>query len=101
VNVERGVDRLKLVLVYPTPGTLTNLASYTATVSRNGKTVGTTETNLDYATGVATLLLKDVSPGKYGIDVSGDYAVSDPDTIDSDSINGRVVWLQAAQLRHR
>ena len=101
MNVQRGVDRLKLVLVYPTPGTATNLASYTATVSRNGKQVGTTKTSIGYATGVATLLLKDVSPGKYVVDVSGDYAVSDPDTIDSDSVNGRVVFLQAAQLRHR
>ncbi len=44
------------MLVYPTPGTVANLASYTATVSRNGKQVGTTETNINYATGVATLL---------------------------------------------
>ena len=101
VSVERGVDRLKVVLVYPTPGTVTNLASYTATVSRNGKQVGTTETNIDYATGVATLLLKGVSAGKYKVDVSGDYAASDPDTIDSDSVNGRVVFLQVAQLQHR
>ena len=101
VYVQRGVDRLKVVLVYPTPGTLTNLASYTATVSRHGKQVGTTKTSIGYATGVATLLLKNVSAGKYVVDVSGDYAVSDPDTIDSDSVNGRVVFLQAAQLRHR
>ena len=101
VNVQRGVDRLKLVLVYPTPGTAANLASYTATVSRNGKQVGTTKTSMGYTTGVATLLLKGVSPGKYVVDISGDYAVSDPDTIDSDSVNGRVVFLQAAQLRHR
>jgi serine protease AprX len=101
VNVERGVDRLKVVLVYPTPGTLANLASYTATVSRKGKTIGTTKTSTGYATGVATLLLKGVSAGKYKVDVSGDYAVSDPDTIDSDSVNGRVVFLQAAQLRRR
>lgn len=101
VSVPRGVDRLKVVLVYPTPGTVTNLASYTATVSRGGKQVGATETNLGYATGVATLLLKNVSAGKYRVDVSGDYAVSDPDTIDSDSVNGRVVFLQVAQLRHR
>ncbi len=45
--------------------------------------------------------MKDVSAGKYVVDVSGDYAVSDPDTIDSDSVNGRVVFLQVAQLRHR
>jgi serine protease AprX len=101
VQVARGVDRMKVVLVYPTPGTVTNAASYTATVSRGGKQVGATTTNIDYATGVATLLLKDVSAGKYVVDVSGDYAVSDPDTIDSDSVNGRVVFLQVAQLRRR
>jgi len=101
VTVDRGVDRMKVVLVYPTPGTVTNAASYTATVSRNGKQVGTTTTNINYATGVATLLLKGVSAGKYVVNVSGDYAVSDPDTIDSDSVNGRVVYLQVAQLRRR
>jgi serine protease AprX len=101
VNVGRGVDRMKVVVVYPTPGTVTNAASYTATVTRKGKQVGTTTTNINYATGVATLLLKDVSAGKYVVDVSGDYAVSDPDTIDSDSVNGRVVYLQVAQLRRR
>ena len=101
VTVPQGVDRLKLVLVYPTPGTAANLAQYTATISNGGKQVGTTETNLLYALGVATLLVKDVSPGKYTVDVTGDYAASDPDTIDSDSVNGRVVFLQVAQLRHR
>ena len=101
VNVARGVDRLKLVLVYPTPGTAGNFASYTATVSRKGKSVGTTKTSTGYSTGVATLLLKNVSAGKYVVDVSGDYAASDPDTIDSDSVNGRVVFLQAAQLHRR
>ena len=80
---------------------MTNAASYTATVSRNSKQVGTTTTDINYATGVATLLLKEVSPGKYKVDVAGDYAVSDPDTIDSDSVNGRVVYLQVAQLRRR
>ncbi len=101
VDVARGVDRLKVVLVYPSPGIAANLASYTAAVSRRGKALGTTRTKLDYALGVATLLLKDVKAGKHTIDVTGDYAVSDPDTIDSDSINGRVVWLQMAQLRRR
>lgn len=101
VTVPKGVDRLKLVLVYPTPGLAANVASYTATVSKGGEVVGTTETDVGYALGVATLLLKDVRPGTYTVDVTGDYAASDPDTIDSDSINGRVVWLQVAQLRHR
>ena len=39
-----------------------------------------------------------MTAGDYTIEVVGDYAVSDPDTIDSDSVNGRVVFVQAAQL---
>ncbi len=101
VDVERGVDRVKLVLVYPTPGTVANLASYTATVHKGRKELGTTQTSLTYSTGVATLLIKDAPAGTYTVDVSGDYAASDPDTLDSDSVNGRVVFLQVAQLRHR
>lgn len=101
VEVERGTDRLKLVLVYPTPGLVANAASYTATVRRGEKVLGTTETSVGYSLGVATLLLEDVAAGEYTIDVSGEYAASDPDTIDSDSINGRVVWLQVAQLERR
>jgi serine protease AprX len=101
VQVPRSTERLKLVLVYPTPGTAANVASYTATVRRGDKVLGTTETSVGYSLGVATLLLKDVRAGEYTIDVSGEYAASDPDTIDSDSINGRVVWLQVAQLKRR
>jgi serine protease AprX len=47
------------------------------------------------------VLIGKARPGTYTIEVTGDYAVSDPDTIDSDSINGRVVFLQAAQLTRR
>jgi len=34
----------------------------------------------------------------FTFDVSGFYAASDPDTLDSDSALGRVVALQVAQL---
>ena len=102
VEVGRRADALKIALVYPTPGTAANLASFVATVTdASGKLVGTTTTNVLYATGVAHALVKGIEPGTYTVDVSGDYAASDPDTLDSDSVNGRVVFLQAAQLRHR
>jgi serine protease AprX len=101
VKVAKGVAALKIALVYPTPGTAANLASYTATVTDPaGKTYVTT-TDLLYTTGIAHVLIGKVRPGTYTIEVTGDYAVSDPDTIDSDSINGRVVFLQAAQLTRR
>jgi serine protease AprX len=102
VKVRRGTSALKIALVYPTPGTAANLASFVATVTdASGKVVGTTTTNMAYATGVAHALVKNVAPGTYTVDVAGEYAVSDPDTLDSDSVNGRVVFLQAAQLERR
>ncbi len=101
VDVARGTDALKVTLVYPTPGTAANLAQYTATVrDARGTVVGTTTTSVGYALGVASATVEDLAPGHYTIEVTGDYSVSDPDTVDSDSVNGRVVFLQAAQLRH-
>ncbi|MEJ7834288.1 MAG: S8 family serine peptidase [Nocardioides sp.] len=102
VTVLRGVSALKVAVVYPTPGTAANLAVVSATVKDpRGRVVGRTATNVLFGTGIATVLIKSVLPGSYTIDVVGDYAVSDPDTIDSDSINGRVIFVQAAQLRRR
>jgi serine protease AprX len=102
VTIARGTSALKLALVYPTPGTAANLASFVATVTdASGKVVGTTTTNVAYATGIAHALVRNIEPGRYTVDVSGEYAVSDPDTLDSDSVNGRVVFLQAAQLERR
>jgi serine protease AprX len=102
VRVERGTDALKVTLVYPTPGTAANLASVTATVvDAEGTEVATTRTSVGYSIGLARVLVRDLAPGRYTVEVSADYAVSDPDTLDSDSVNGRVVFLQAAQLRRR
>jgi len=102
VSVAPGVSALKVALVYPTPGTAGNFASFVATVKDSaGTVVGTTTTSLDYSTGMANVLVNGVQPGDYTIEVAGEYAVSDPDTIDSDSVNGRVVFLQVAQLAPR
>jgi serine protease AprX len=103
VTVAPGADALKVVVVHPTTGQAgANLFSFTAVVKdASGKTVGTTTTDMLYSTGIAHVLMKGLAPGAYTIEVTGDYAVSDPDTIDSDSVNGRVVFVQAAQLAQR
>lgn len=103
VNLAPGTDALKVVVVHPTTGLVgANFFSFTAVVKdSSGKTVGTTTTDMFYSTGLAHVLVKDLAPGAYTIEVVGDYAVSDPDTIDSDSISGRVVFVQAAQLAKR
>jgi serine protease AprX len=103
VDVVKGTKALKVVVVHPTTGQAgANLFSFTAVVKdAAGRTVGTTTTDMLYSTGVAHVLVRDVRRGTYTIEVTGDYAVSDPDTIDSDSVNGRVVFVQAAQLTTR
>ncbi|MGA8846281.1 MAG: S8 family serine peptidase [Nocardioides sp.] len=102
VQVRRGTTALKVAIVYPTPGIATNLASFTGVVKDSaGNVVGATETDVFYSTGVTSTLIKGVKAGRYTVEVAGEYAASDPDTIDSDSINGRVVFLQAAQLVKR
>jgi serine protease AprX len=103
VTVLPGTSALKVVVVHPTTGQAgANLFSFTAVVKdASGKTVGTTTTDMLYSTGIAHVLVPGVSAGTYTIEVVGDYAVSDPDTIDSDSVNGRVVFVQAAQLATR
>lgn len=100
VKVGRKTRRLHLVLVHPTPGTAANLAQYAATLTGpDGKVLGTSTSSVTQSHGTATLDVKVPGPGTYTVDVTGDLAVSDPDTIDSDSINGRVVFLQVAQIR--
>jgi serine protease AprX len=40
-----------------------------------------------------------VTYGAFTFDVSGQLAASDPDTLDSESLLGRMITLQVAQLR--
>jgi serine protease AprX len=103
VSVAKGVSALKVAVVYPTTGQAgVNLFSFTAVVKdASGKTVGTTTSDLLYASGISHVLVKGLKAGAYTIQVTGDITASDPDTIDSDSINGRVVFLQVAQLAKR
>ena len=63
--------------------------------------VGTTTESLTAGSGTATAfdLRKCRSPaGIYTSTSCGDYAASDPDTLDSDSVLGRMVTLHVAQL---
>jgi serine protease AprX len=100
VTVGKGVSALKIAVVYPTTGQAgVNMFDFAAVVrDASGKVVGTTTTDLFYSSGIAHALVKGVRPGTYTVEVVGNLTVSDPDTIDSDSVNGRVVFLQAAQL---
>jgi serine protease AprX len=104
VKVGDGIDRLAVALAHPSLGTVgANLSSYTVTVTNaQGKVVGTTTESLTAGSGTATAVIRlnrvGSGPGVYSFAISGDYAASDPDTLDSDSVLGRMVTLQVAQL---
>jgi serine protease AprX len=98
--VGTGVDRLFVSLAHPSAGTVgANLFSYTVTVKdASGAVVGTTTESATAGSGTATTSVLVPGPGTYTFDVVGDYAASDPDTLDSDSVLGRSVTLHVAQL---
>jgi serine protease AprX len=105
VEVGPGVDRLSVALAHPSLGSVgANASSYTVTVTGpDGKVVGTTTESLTAGSGTASAVVRlhktGTGPGVYTFAISGDYAASDPDTLDSDSVLGRMVTLQVAQLR--
>lgn len=99
VTVGRGVDRLDLSLAFPSAGTAgVSGFVYTVTVTGpGGTTVATSTTDTTAGSGTALASVRRPARGTYTIKVSGDYAASDPDTLDSDSVLGRQVTLQAVQ----
>jgi serine protease AprX len=103
-DVSSRTTHLKVTLSHPSLAVVgQNRMNYTVTViDGTGQELGTTTESTSGA-GTASLLL-DLSaaaahPGTYTFQVSGQLAVSDPDTLDSESLLGRVVVLQVAQAR--
>ncbi len=101
-----NVTHLKITLSHPSGAALgENLMEYTVTVRDGaGQLLGVT-TEAPTGAGTASLFLDlrsfTVPPVTYGaftFEVSGEMAVSDPDTLDSESLLGRMVTLQVAQL---
>jgi serine protease AprX len=99
--VALGVQQLKVTLSHPSLAAVgANATSYVVTVTDpDGQVVGTTTETIDEGSGTATALVDVAAVGTYTFDVSGEYAASDPDTLDSDSVLGRMVTLHVAQLR--
>jgi serine protease AprX len=97
-------EKLFASVAHPSAGTVgANLFSYTVTVTDpKGKVVGTSTESPTAGSGTSTVMVdlrKLKAPaGTYTFTVVGDYAVSDPDTLDSDSALGRMVTLHVAQL---
>ena len=103
--VALGTGFLKVTLSHPSLAVVgINGTSYTVTVKdAAGRVLGTTTESLTEGAGTASAFVDlskagPVAYGTFSFDVSGVYAASDPDTLDSDSLLGRVVALQVAQL---
>jgi serine protease AprX len=107
VAVPIGTTHVKVTLSHPSLAVLgINGTSYTVTVrDAAGQLLGTTTESLTQGAGTASAFIDlrsfqnpPVAYGAFTFEVSGQYAASDPDTLDSDSLLGRMVTLQVAQL---
>jgi serine protease AprX len=107
-TVGLGVTHLKVALSHPSLAVLaqSNGMIYTVTVKdASGRVLGTTtEAPIVLSAGTAYLFLDlrtfspAAVPGTLTFDVSGELAASDPDTLDTDSLLGRVIVLTVVQL---
>lgn len=106
-SVPATTSHLKVSLSHPSLAVLgINGTSYTVTVrDAAGQVLGTTTESLTEGAGTASAFIDlgsfanpPVTYGAFTFEVSGEYAASDPDTLDSDSLLGRMVTLQVAQL---
>jgi serine protease AprX len=103
-DVPSKTTHLKVTLSHPSLAVVgSNGMIWTVTViDGTGQQLGTTTESTSGA-GTASLLvdLKAAAAhsGEYTFIVKGERAVSDPDTLDSESLLGRVVVLQVAQAR--
>jgi serine protease AprX len=102
-SVPANRTHLKVTLSHPSDAVLgrNDAMNYVVTVLDGaGQVLGKTTESASGA-GTASLLIDlraaNASPGDYTFQVSGQLAVSDPDTFDSESLLGRVVVLQVAQ----
>jgi serine protease AprX len=106
VNVPSSTKFLKIALAHPSGSTVgINLMEYDVTVTdAAGKVVGTSTDDLTQSTGLASAFIDlskvsgGVTYGTFTIQVVGQTAASDPDTLDSDSALGRMITLEVAQV---
>ena len=107
VAVPIGTTHVKVTLSHPSLAVVgINGTSYVVTVrDAAGQVLGTTTESITAGAGTASAFIDlrsfqapAVAYGAFTFEVSGAYAASDPDTLDSDSLLGRMVTLQVAQV---
>jgi serine protease AprX len=101
--VPAGTEGVKATVAYPSAHAVgVNAGDYQITVrDANGQVVGTSTSSPTAGASTVLVDLRDASVayGNWTFEVAGLLDVSDPDTIDSESVLGRMVTLQAALLK--
>ena len=104
IAVGLGTSHVKVALSHPSLAAVqANGMEYTVTVKDStGRVVGTTVESPLLGAGTASVLVDiagtGAARGTWTFEVSGELAVSDPDTLDSDSALGRMITLTVVQL---
>ncbi len=105
VNRETAATHLKVTVVYPSEATVgadLGLTLYSVTIKdATGKVLVAETTHVGIGAAGALVTLPAGAIGPYTVTVTGDRAVSDPDTLDSDSVLNDTVTVQVAQLQRR
>lgn len=100
-----GVTHLKVAVVFPSEATVgadLGLTQYSVVVTdAAGKTIVASVEHAGIGAASALVPVPAGTAGPLKVTVTGDRAVSDPDTLDSDSVLGDTVTVQVAQLRRR
>lgn len=104
VPVGENATHLKVTIAFPSEAVLgsdLNLTDYTVTVrDTDGRVIATSnDAGIGSESALVDLAEAGTGPGTYTIDVVGEFAISDPDTLDSDSLLNDTVTLQVASLR--
>jgi len=102
VAVPANAQGVKLTVTYPTAQGIANVSTYDLVVTDGAGEPVEVEVHHSGSAGTSSVLVDlretKAAPGTWNVDVVADLHASDPDTLDSDSINGRRIELQAATL---
>ena len=102
-DVTLGTTHLKVTLSHPSLAVIgRNNMNYIVTVRDAAGTVIATTTEATTGAGTASVFIDLAATGAklgtFSFEIRGELAVSDPDTLDSESLAGRLVALQVAQV---
>jgi serine protease AprX len=105
VQREPSATHLKVTVAFPSTATLgadLGLLRYSVVVTdATGRPLVAGTTSVGIGTAGALVALPANAVGPYVVQVTGEQAVSDPDTLDSDSVLGDTITVQVAQLQRR